>query len=190
MKISQLIFSLFISMSIYPFFAFAENVPELLGEGSEGYRQGNYRAPVPATLTGATVIDVKAAHQLWKEGKPIFIDVLPRPPRPKNIQDPAKWKAPKRENIKGSVWLPNVGFGSLHPSFEDYYKRNLKRLTKDDKSRRVILYCLADCWMSWNAAKRAMSYGYTNVVWFPGGSTDWDAAGYPLEEKLPEEHQN
>lgn len=166
---------------------FAENVPEPQGDGPEGYRQGDFRAPVPAPLKGARVVDAAAAHALWEKGQAIFIDVLPRPPQPKNIQDPTKWKLPKRLDIEGSVWLPNVGFGQLHPSTEDYFTNNLARLSGGVRERAIVFYCLANCWMSWNAAKRAIGYGYTNVIWFPGGSDDWAAAGYPLEEKLPEE---
>jgi len=158
----------------------AESVPE-----PEGYRQENFRAPVPETLSGARVADVSMAHTLWEVGNALFIDVLPRPPQPKNITDPKKWQAPKRHNIKGSVWLPNVGFGRLHPESEDYFKTHLNQLSGGDKARTLVFYCLSNCWMSWNAAKRALTYGYSDVVWFPGGSDEWANAGYPLEEKLP-----
>jgi rhodanese-related sulfurtransferase len=39
--------------------------------------------------------------------------------------------------------------------------------------------------MSWNAAKRAVEYGYTAVYWFPGGMQDWTAAGYPTLLNAP-----
>jgi PQQ-dependent catabolism-associated CXXCW motif protein len=50
----------------------------------------------------------------------------------------------------------------------------------------VVLYCLADCWMSWNAAKRAQEIGYSNVAWYREGTDGWFAAGLPLEETAPE----
>jgi PQQ-dependent catabolism-associated CXXCW motif protein len=50
----------------------------------------------------------------------------------------------------------------------------------------VVLYCLADCWMSWNAAKRALAIGYSNVAWYREGTDGWVAAGLPLEEATPE----
>ena len=40
--------------------------------------------------------------------------------------------------------------------------------------------------MSWNAAKRALTYGYSQVYWFPEGTDGWDAAGLPLEPSEPE----
>ncbi len=36
--------------------------------------------------------------------------------------------------------------------------------------------------MSWNAAKRALEYGFSNVSWYPGGSDGWAKAGLPLED--------
>jgi hypothetical protein len=39
--------------------------------------------------------------------------------------------------------------------------------------------------MSWNAAKRAQSFGYTQFNWYPEGTDGWEAAGLPLEEKRP-----
>ena len=47
-------------------------------------------------------------------------------------------------------------------------------------------YCLADCWMSWNAAKRALKIGYSNVAWYRDGTDGWLAAGLPLQEATPE----
>jgi rhodanese-related sulfurtransferase len=40
--------------------------------------------------------------------------------------------------------------------------------------------------MSWNAAKRALSYGYTNIAWYREGTDGWAAALLPLEEVQPE----
>ena len=41
------------------------------------------------------------------------------------------------------------------------------------------------CWMSWNAAKRAVALGYTGVNWFPEGSDGWVAAGGDLVTAEP-----
>jgi rhodanese-related sulfurtransferase len=40
--------------------------------------------------------------------------------------------------------------------------------------------------MSWNAAKRALTYGYSNISWYPLGSDGWEQAGLPLVEAKPE----
>ena len=59
-------------------------------------------------------------------------------------------------------------------------------LTGGDRAKPLVFYCLADCWMSWNATKRAASYGFRNVSWYPDGSDGWHAAGLPLQEAHPE----
>lgn len=148
-----------------------------------GYRMGNYRAPVPATLEGATVVSTKEVEAL--AGEAILIDVLPRPRRPEGLKKDAIWRPRPRSNIPGSVWLPNTGAGVLAISDEAYFRENLKRLTGGDPNRKLLFYCLADCWMSWNAAKRALAYGYRAVYWYPEGTDAWAAAGLPLEPSEP-----
>ena len=32
--------------------------------------------------------------------------------------------------------------------------------------------------MSWNAAKRALSWGYSNVAWYPDGTDGWRTPGF------------
>jgi PQQ-dependent catabolism-associated CXXCW motif protein len=48
-----------------------------------------------------------------------------------------------------------------------------------------VIYCHRNCWLSWNAAKRAISYGYRNVYWFPDGMEGWRAAGLPTASAEP-----
>jgi PQQ-dependent catabolism-associated CXXCW motif protein len=48
-----------------------------------------------------------------------------------------------------------------------------------------VFFCLKDCWMSWNAGKRALSLGYTNVIWFPEGTDAWQQAGFDLVKATP-----
>ncbi len=156
-----------------------------LVEEPEGYRMSAFRAPVPAALTGGEVVSNEAAKELHDAAQTIFIDVLPRPPKPKTLPADVVWRPRKRHNIPGSVWLPNVGFGALNPETERYFQDNLARLTQDDKAAPILIYCLTDCWMSWNAAKRALSYGYSKVYWYPEGTDGWQASGGKLELSEP-----
>ncbi len=151
----------------------------------DGYRMEDFRAPVPATLRGARVTDTDAAHALWERKGAIFIDVMPHRERPPGLPEDVIWREQTRDNIPDSVWLPNVGYGALHPTVEQYFHDNLHSLTQGDLDQPVLFYCLADCWMSWNAAKRAISYGYTTVIWYPDGSDGWRAAGHALERSTP-----
>jgi PQQ-dependent catabolism-associated CXXCW motif protein len=150
------------------------------------YRMDNYRTPTPATLKGARVINTSEADELWKSGIAIFIDVLPQPPRPHNLPPGTIWREKPRLNIPGSVWLPDTGYGALAPPMEDYLRSNLARLTGGDRTKMLVIYCLRDCWMSWNAAKRAIAMGYINVAWYPDGTDGWEDALLSLKECKPE----
>ena len=150
----------------------------------EGYRMDRFRAPVPATLKGATVVSTKEVEAL--AGTAILVDVLPRPPKPQGLKEGTIWRPRPRSNIPGSVWLPNTGLGVLPISVEAYFRDSLARLTAGDRARKLVFYCLADCWMSWNAAKRALTYGYSQVYWYPEGTDAWSAAGLPLAPSEPE----
>jgi PQQ-dependent catabolism-associated CXXCW motif protein len=153
-------------------------------EEPSGYRMDHYGAPVPATLKGARVLTTAEAEKLWRAGDAIFIDVLPRPPKP-DLPAGTVWHEPPHSDIPGSVWLADVGFGGLAPEMETWYRDSLAELAAGDFSRALVIYCRANCWMSWNAAKRAIAWGYTNVGWYPGGVEEWEAAQLPLEDRKP-----
>ncbi len=156
----------------------AETVPE-----PDGYRLESYRASVPETLAGATVVDTEAARALWEAGGAAFVDVLPSPPRPANLPAGTIWQAPARDTIPGAMWLPNVGYGEIAPDTDRYFRSNLDRLIGAKSSRPVVFFCLSDCWMSWNAARRAIvDYGFERVFWYPHGTDGWEAARLPLEQ--------
>jgi len=152
----------------------------------DGYRSDNYRAPVPATLAGARVLETTEAEAIWRAKGGAFIDVMPRPPKPKNLPAGTVWRDAPRRNIPGSIWLPDTGYGTLPPAMDDYFQRGLQRASRGDKSALLVIYCLADCWMSWNAAKRALAYGYSNIAWYPDGTDGWESAKLPTEDAQPE----
>ncbi len=157
----------------------AETAPE-----PDGYRMEAYRAPVPATLQGARIVSTPEAEALWRSGDAIFIDVLPRAPKP-DLPEGTVWREPAHHDIPGSVWLADVGYGALTPEMEEYFRDNLATLSGGDLERTLVIYCRSECWMSWNAAKRAASWGYTGIVWYPDGTDGWAAANLPLEERTP-----
>ena len=56
----------------------------------------------------------------------------------------------------------------------------------DDRAAPLVIFCRSDCWMSWNAARRAVALGYSGIQWFPGGIEGWQAAGgAPLVKATP-----
>jgi PQQ-dependent catabolism-associated CXXCW motif protein len=150
------------------------------------YRTKDYRAPTPATLAGAKVVSTAEAERLWHDKAVVFVDVLPRPPRPANLPPGTIWRDKPRLNIPGSIWLPDTGYGALAPPTEDYLRKNLERATAGDHERLLVIYCQRDCWMSWNAAKRILSMGYVNVAWYPDGTDGWTDMLLPVADAQPE----
>ena len=153
-----------------------------------GYRTDQYRAPVPRTLHGARVLSTEQAHVLWQTKSAVFIDVLPQPPRPAGLPADTIWRPKPRFDISGSIWLPDTGYGALAPVMVGYFRDGLAAASHGDRTRLLVFYCLRQCWMSWNAAKRAMSIGYGRVAWYPDGTNGWSAAGLPLERREPIPH--
>lgn len=151
----------------------------------EGYRMDDYRAPTPATVAGGAVLDTGSAHTLWARGDAVWIDVLPAPRRPASLPVSAIWMPFAHRDIPGSLWLPDIGRGGLSPELESYFRRHLEAATKGRHDAPVVFYCLADCWMSWNATKRAVSWGYTRVYWYRDGTDGWDAANFPMDTAEP-----
>jgi PQQ-dependent catabolism-associated CXXCW motif protein len=149
-----------------------------------GFRMDQYRAPVPETLAGARVLTTEDLVPLQADGQTVLIDVLPKPPKP-DLPKGTIFRLPPREDIPGSIWLPDVGYGALSADMERYFRENLDAAVHGDHGRSVVFYCLSDCWMSWNAAKRAISWGYSNVGWYPEGTDGWIFAGLPVEMRLP-----
>jgi PQQ-dependent catabolism-associated CXXCW motif protein len=150
-----------------------------------GYRMEDYRGPTPATLAGATILSTDDAHALWKQRTASFIDVLPRPPRPAGLPASTIWRPKPRSDIPDSVWLPDTGYGALAPAMEQYFEHGLAQASAGNHERMLVFYCLDNCWMSWNAAKRAMTIGYTHVGWYRDGTDGWEAQGFPVEPREP-----
>ena len=152
----------------------------------EGYRTDDYRSPVPETLAGARVLTTAEAEAIWRAKSGVFVDVLPRAPKPKGLPPGTVWRDKPRQNIPGSIWLPDTGYGILAPATEGYLRRGLARASGGNKQAPLVIYCLSDCRMSWNAAKRALAYGYSDVAWYPEGTDGWARANLPLAESQPE----
>jgi PQQ-dependent catabolism-associated CXXCW motif protein len=148
----------------------------------EHYRTEDYRAPTPTTLRGARVITTAEAEALWRAGTGVFVDVMPHAPRPADLPAGTIWREKGRLNIPGSIWLPDTGYGELSRGMEGYLQAGLEQVTGGDRAKPLVIYCVRDCWMSWNAAKRAISSGYAAVAWYPDGTDGWQDAGLPLSE--------
>ena len=142
-------------------------------DASTGFRIARYRSPVPNTVPGGRVITAADVADLVKNRQALLVDVMPSDGAGLDTATGAWHMTKPRPDIPGSVWLPDVGKGQLSPAMDGYFRDNLAKMTGGNNSRPIILYCQADCWMSWNAVRRASGYGYTALYWFPEGSDGW-----------------
>jgi PQQ-dependent catabolism-associated CXXCW motif protein len=147
----------------------------------------HYRAPTPASVPGARTLSTQALLALIEEKAPVLIDVQAVTVRPEVEKELGiSWLPNKtRYHIPNSTWLPNVGYGDLEPNMDRYFRSQLNKLTGGDLNQAIVVYCIVDCWMSWNAVQRAGRYGYTDVYWYPEGSDGWAQHGLPLTEATP-----
>lgn len=154
-------------------------------EEPAAYRTDNYKAPTPKTLRGAEVVTTAEAYEIWRKKGAVFIDVLAHTPRPAGLPADTMWRDPPHNTIAQAHWLPEVGRGELAAEIETYLKDSLSALTQNDKNTPLLFFCRRECWMSWNAAKRVLSYGYTRIYWYPDGVEGWGEAGFPMEVTQP-----
>lgn len=144
------------------------------------YRLDHYRSPTPLTLTGAQVIDTDALLAMPAAGRPVLIDTTPLVRSGLTDFDGTWISTAERWNLPNSLWLPNVGYGHLDRTMQTFFTEQLAKATGGQRDRPILFYCYLDCWMSWNAAKRALEMGYEQVYWYPSGSDGWRDAEQPL----------
>jgi len=155
---------------------------------TEPYRGLPYHAPTtqipPIGVTRISASELK--RRLDSSNKPILIDVYGAIFREESLDFDGAWLvSTPRKNIPNSVWLPNVGKQMLKPVVEQYYRDQLKTLTNNDKTAELVIYCIEDCWMAWNAAKRAVEWSYSNVHWFREGVDGWTDNNWTLQNSEP-----
>lgn len=136
---------------------------------------------MPAAAPGALTVGDETAHALWRTGKVAFVDVMPDFPKPKGLPKDAIWQGRVRYSVPGAHWMPEAGYGDLAAEAETAFKTDLTRITGGDLDHPILFLCRQDCWMSWNASKRAAGWGYTRVFWYPDGSTGWEFWDWPME---------
>lgn len=148
---------------------------------ADGYRLTRYRSPTPASVAGAQTIDTAALQRLLAEPQPpLLIDVYRRTwLNGQFVGDEA------HENIPGSLWLANAGEGAGEARWLDYFAHHLQQASGGDHTRALVIYCKSDCWLSWNASKRAAALGYTHLYWYRDGIDAWRQAGRPVQTATP-----
>lgn len=151
--------------------------------GADGYRIDHYRGPVGEAPEGVARITPEAVAALGERA--VLIDVMPAPGGHRDTD--GTWHlAEPRHGIARAHWFPEAGRGVLDPAIAAWFAQGVARLTHGDRGRMIVTFCLADCWMSWNAARRLRAMGYTNVWWLAEGTDGWREAGLPLVDAVPE----
>ena len=151
----------------------------------DGFWDGPINSDVPATITGGKVIHAQELAQLLKRDKPLVIDVSNESKRPPGMAPDSPWLPLPQQVIPGSVWMPDTGNADIAPETDTTFRELLSQRTRGNLGFPVVIYCHERCWLSWNAAKRAISYGYRRVHWFPEGAEGWRAAGNTMVVAKP-----
>jgi PQQ-dependent catabolism-associated CXXCW motif protein len=131
-------------------------------------RTQNLEAATPTGVIGAETI---STPRLWDmmlaDEPPVLIDVL---------------GGNQKMTLPGALWSPNTGRGvSLDDDVQQALSAEINRLTCNDKSVPVVLFCLSKtCWLSVNAVVRAVALEYQHVYWYRGGRCAWEAGGLPM----------
>ncbi|MEO1080977.1 MAG: thioredoxin fold domain-containing protein [Pseudomonadota bacterium] len=154
---------------------------------AEGYRDKHYRRPTPPTAPAGQTLTTEQLAAFIADAAPVLIDVQAITVRPEIEEFGLSWLPDSpRMHIEGSTWLPNVGYAELDDQMTYFFRSNLERLSGGELERALVFYCVVDCWMSWNAIRRASAWGYRNLYWYPGGTDGWADAGLPLVAGDPE----
>lgn len=153
---------------------------------ASGYRVAHYRAVVPTAPDGVERVPIDAAIELARSRRAILIDVTPAEGAIRDASS-GRWRlATPHETIPGAHWFPEAGRGVLGDGIEPWLLSGVGRLAARHPKRPIIVFCLADCWMSWNAALRLHRAGFRDVRWFAEGNDGWREARLRLVTAKPE----
>jgi len=147
-----------------------------------GYRVERQRAPTPEDIPAGRRV---SAAEVAAMPEALRIDVFGAAQSRYDELDGTWLVADPRNSLPGAVWLPETGRGTLDATMRRYFATHLARLTEGDRDRALVFFCVADCWMSWNATRRAAALGYANSLWFREGTDGWLDAGYALAPVEP-----
>lgn len=158
--------------------------PELF-DPATGYRVDRHRAPTPDDIPPpAQVVNAGQVRNLLAGGA-LPLDVYGAAQSRFDELDGSWLVSKPRESLPGALWLPETGAGAIEPAILTYLTNNLREATGNDRDHPVVVYCIADCWISWNAAQRIAGLGYTQVYWFRNGTDGWLDIGESLEVVQP-----
>ena len=111
----------------------------------------------PATLAGAQVVSATQLKTLMGANRNLL------------VIDARIHSEYVDGHIPGAVNYPQ-------PQLESF-----KHKFPKSKAAPLAFYCNGPkCWKSYDAAKMAVSWGYSHIFWMRGGVPEWKKAGYPV----------
>lgn len=132
-------------------------------------------------LTGMTPKALEGIHR-WDTST--LVQALKQPNRPVVI-DVANFGPV----IPGALNFINSGLAFEDEKLELPYAARFGQMLQEaspDQSSPIVFYSnSSESWLSVNAAMRARQLGYTQVIWYRGGSKAWTEAGLPSVRRVP-----
>ena len=157
-------------------FVFAAEDTDFGVPATRELRLADHASPTPKEVPGAhTVRTTELQDWLKREvpARPVLFDVV---------------GGEAHDSIPGAVWLPGAGRGT---SFQDAVQGQLAHVLEQlggrpgDRGRAFVFFCSSvNCWLSYNAALRAVALGYKEVYWYRGGIEAWIDAGGELRPMI------
>lgn len=138
-------------------------------------RTGDYEAATPLTIPGirAVIVTSQLGEMLSSSKPPLVVDVRTNTTFHFGMV------------VQGGHWWPEAGLYGT--AYDQRFAQMLGEATSNNRYRPVVFYCGGPhCWLSYNAALRALKLGYQNVYWYRGGWPAWMNANGPIA-KVPVE---
>ncbi|MEY8838101.1 rhodanese-like domain-containing protein, partial [Cribrihabitans sp. XS_ASV171] len=127
---------------------------------------GQMHGRTPASIPGGQVLTTKGLVELVQSQQTPYLlfDVLG-----------------SGETLPGAIPAVQAAqAGSFQDQTQQMFGQFLQQATRGNQEVPLIFYCASiECWMSYNAALRAINLGYRNVLWYRGGLAAWKQAGGP-----------
>jgi PQQ-dependent catabolism-associated CXXCW motif protein len=130
---------------------------------TKAYRTDDYHAPTPREIPGGRVVTTyELSQMLTREPRPYVIDVL---------------GGGVHRTIAGAFWMVGAGAGDMSRQEEKRFLEAMGNFAAGNKNQPLVFFCVdSQCWLSYNAALRAIAAGYTSVMWYRGGVAAWRQA--------------
>jgi PQQ-dependent catabolism-associated CXXCW motif protein len=126
--------------------------------------QTNLHGPTPTSIPGGQVVTTDRLLAMYQQGMQngsllVFHVLGPGPTLP---------------NAQNAVGASQAG--TFQDQTQQQFGQYLQQVTQGNKAVPMVFYCQStQCWMSYNAALRAINMGYTQVYWYRGGIEAWQA---------------